>query len=54
MVTAHEFRTILKILNDADLLKEEPDFDVFVDLLDEINKECHENLKRIKEEMVEK
>ena len=42
MVNASELRTILDILRDSSLLTEEPEYDVFVDLLDKINHELEE------------
>lgn len=45
MVSATELRIVLDVLKDCDLLKEEPEYDVFVDIMDVINKNLHEKLK---------
>ena len=52
-MTAHELKEILKVLDDCNLLTEEPPYDTFVDLLDTINKNLAESLaERIRTEMV--
>ena len=51
---ARELRMVLDVLWDCGHLDEQPTYDVFMDILDAINKGDRENLKRrIKEEMVE-
>ena len=53
MVNSTELRIILDVLMDCDLLKERPEYNIFVDIMDTINENLHEKLKdKIKTQMV--
>jgi len=55
MITAHNYKIVIKILWQSGNLREEPDYEVFMDLLDATNEAIHQQfVEKIKKEMVKK